>query len=225
MRIDQNHASGYGGLAYGAVLMTLQAYRADDGTEIDDAAALEAWSRAARPVLVSVARHYGRLMTPNDLAAEVQAFSGVKTREPADAWLDEVLDAVDVECVARDEPLLSAFCIDSDGRVGERYRVLVRSLDANAADIEMHAANQRVEAHRAHGATLPVDGGRPALPPQLAKLRASAPKASTATRKRAASTKPPAPRKPKKPEPPPRPVCPTCFLQLPATGRCDNCDD
>jgi len=206
--------------------MAGEAYRDDDGTATEAAAAIEAWGRAARPVLVQVARRYGSLTTPNDLAAEVQALSGVRTREPAEAWIDDVLDAVDVECVARDEPMLSAFCVGPEGRIGERYRQLVVSLDATAAaDIDMHAATQRVEAHRTHGATLPVDGGRPSLPPQLAKARASTPKKSTTTRTRAASTKSAAARKPRKPEPPPRPICPTCFLQLPATGRCDTCDD
>jgi hypothetical protein len=205
--------------------MTLAAYRSDDGTAIDAAPAQEAWSRAARPVLVQVARRYGSLTTPNDLAEEVQALSGVRTRNPAADWIGDVLDAVAVECVARGEPLLSAFCVGTDGRIGDRYTKLVVSLDATAAsDIEMHAATQRLEAHRYYGATLPVDGGRPALPPQLAKARASAPKSST-TRTRSTRTKTPAPRKPKKPELPPRAVCPTCFLQLPVTGRCDNCDD
>jgi hypothetical protein len=206
--------------------MTFQAYRGDDGTATDDATAQEAWSRAARPVLVQVARRYGSLTTPNDLAAEVQALSGVRTREPVATWIDGVLNAVDVECVARDEPLLSAFCIGPDGRIGERYRQFVVSIDARAAtDIEMHAATQRLEAHRTHGAILPVDGGRPALPPQLAKVRAAAPKKSTTTRTRSTSSATRAPRKPKKPELPERGVCPTCFLQLPATGRCDNCDE
>jgi hypothetical protein len=89
----------------------------------------------------------------------------------------------------------------------------------------MHAAKQRLEAHQYHGAIVPVDGGRPTLPPQLAKARAAAPKRATSagTRTRAPRTKTATPRKPKKPEIE-RAVCPTCFLQLPATGRCDNCD-
>jgi hypothetical protein len=208
--------------------MVLEAYRSDDNSAIDDAAALEAWSRAGRAVLVQVARRYGSLMAPSSCAEEAQAFSGVRTREPAEQWIDDVLDAVDVECVARDEPLLSAFCVRSDdGRIGARYEKLASSVDPSAAnDIEMHAAKQRLEAHRYHGAILPVDGGKPTLPPQLAKVRASAPKraASSGARTRAARPKAAAtPRKPKNVELP-RAVCPTCFLQLPATGRCDNCD-
>jgi len=129
-----------------------------------------------------------------------------------------------VECIARDEPWLSAFCVGTDGRMGDRYRALVGSVDSGPSDIEMHAATQRVEAHRYHGATLPVDGGRPTLPPQLAKQRASAPKpAGTRTRTPRAKA-PAAPRRHKNPEIT-RAVCPTCFLQLPATGRCDNCDE
>jgi hypothetical protein len=202
--------------------MTLEAYRADGGVAVDDAAAQEAWSRAARPVLTQISRRYGSLTAPDDLAEAVQVLSGVRTRELPELWLGEVLDAVDIECVARKEPLLSAFCIGPDGRVGERYEHRAASLDPTAVtDIEMHAATQRLEAHRYHGAVLPVDGGRPVLPRHLA-LRAPAPKGPTRTR--STRTKTAAPRKPKKPDPPKRPVCPTCFLQLPLTGRCDNCD-
>jgi hypothetical protein len=204
--------------------MTLEAYRSDDESAVDEAEAREAWNRAARPVLVQVARRYGSLTTPSDFAEAVQALAGVRTREPADAWVGDVLDAVGVECVARAEPLLSAFCVGPEGRMDKRYEQIATGLDPSAAtDIEMHAATQRLEAHRYHGAVLPVDGGQPVLPPQLAKVRASAPK-STRTARAKAPAKTPAPRKVKKPEPPPRPVCPTCFLQLPATGQCDNCN-
>jgi hypothetical protein len=204
--------------------MALAAYRTDDSTEIDDEAAKEAWNRAARPVLVQVARRYGALTTPNDLAEEVQVLSGVRTRESVELWIDDVLDAVGVECLARGEPLLSAFCVGPDGRIGARYEKLAVGVDTTAAaDVEMHAAKQRLDAHHYHGAIVPVDGGRPILPPQLAKLRASAPKRSTTARTRSTQTKAPTARKPKKPEIK-RAVCPTCFLELPATGRCDNCD-
>jgi hypothetical protein len=165
-------------------------------------------------------------MAPTSLAEEVQALSGVRTRQPAAEWVDDVLDAVDVECIAREEPLLSAFCVRSDdGRIGARYEKLASSVDSSATnDIEMHAAKQRLEAHRYHGAIVPVDGGKPALPPQLAKERASAPKRAASTGTRTRTPRPKAtPRKPKNPELP-RAVCPTCFLQLPATGRCDNCN-
>jgi hypothetical protein len=206
--------------------MALEAYRNDDGAAIDDAAALEAWSRAGRPVLVQVARRYGTLMAPSSFAEEVQAFSGVRTREPAAQWIDDVLDAVGVECIARDEPLLSAFCVQPDGRIGARYEKLAASVDSRAAnDVELHAATQRLEAHRCHGAVLPVDGGHPVLPPQLARVSASVPKrsASTGASTRAPRRKATTSRKPKRAELP-RAVCPTCFLQLPVTGRCDNCD-
>ncbi len=204
--------------------MALEAYRVDNSVAVDDAAALEVWSRAARPVLAQVARRYGSLTTPDDLAEAVQVLSGVRTREPAELWIADVLDAVDVECVTRKEPLLSAFCIGPDGHIGERYEARAVRVDPGGAvtDIEMHAAKQRLDAHRYHGAVLPVDGGRPALPRNVAKLRGSPPKRPTRTA--STRTKAAAPRKPKKPEPPKRAVCPTCFLQLPLTGRCDNCD-
>jgi hypothetical protein len=177
-------------------------------------------------VLVQVARRYGTLMAPSSFAEEVQAFSGVRTREEPAHWIDDVLDAVGVECIARGEPLLSAFCVGPDGRIGARYEQLASSVDPRAAnDVELHAATQRLEAHRCHGAVLPVDGGRPVFPPQLARASASVPKRSVSAGSgtRAARPKATTARKPKTAEIP-RPVCPTCFLQLPVTGRCDNCD-
>jgi hypothetical protein len=211
------------GTEYRAV-MALDAFRSDDGNEVDALDAQEAWNRAARPVLVQVARRYGSLIAPADLAEEVQALSNVRTRESA-VWIEDVLDAVGVECGARGEPLLSAFVIGPDGRIGERYEQLVVKLEGSApTDIEMHAATQRLEAHRYHGATLPVDGGKPTLPPQLPKRRASATK-STTTRTRTTRAKAPAtPRKHKNPEVV-RAVCPTCFLTMPANGICDTCNE
>jgi hypothetical protein len=206
--------------------MALEAYRA--GNAVDDADALEAWARAARPVLIQTARRYGALTTPPDLAESVQVLSDVRTREPAELWIDDILDAVDTECGARSEPLLSAFCVGPDGRIGARYETRVAKFAPTAVtDIEMHAAKQRLDAHAYHGAVLPVDGGRPALPRQLAEQRAAAakrPARATTSRASATRTKVAVPRKPKKPDPPKRPVCPTCFLELPLTGRCDNCD-
>ena len=202
------------------------ALRRSGGEPVDAVSARDAWARAARPILVQVARRYGALTTPNELAEEVQAHAGVQTREAAGLWIGDVLEDVGLECGARSEPLLPAFCIGPDGRIGERYQQLVVHLIGSApADIEVHAATERLEAHRYHGAIMPVDGGHPTLPRQLASQRAAAPKRTAGTR--APSTrvkKAVTPRKPKKPELPPRPVCPTCFLQLPATGRCDNCD-
>ena len=161
--------------------MTLEAYRVDNGVAVDDATAQEAWSRAARPILVQVARRFGSLTTPKDLGEAVQVLSGVRTREPAEQWIADTLDSVDVECVARQEPLLSSFCVGDDGRIGERYAQRAARLDPAAAttDIEMHAAKQRLGAHQCHGAVLPVDGGRPALPRQLAAQRVAAPKRAT----------------------------------------------
>jgi hypothetical protein len=203
-----------------------EAFRGEDGTPVDAAVARDEWTRAARRYLVTVARRYGALTTPNDVAEEAQAGSGIRTKDAPETWVGDVIDEVGVECATRNEPLLSAFCIGPEGRIGERYRQVLVMLERPVpADLEMDAAKQRLDAHEYHGATMPVDP-RPALPPALAKARASAPKPrSGATR--APSTprvrKPAAPRKPKKPEPPPRAVCPTCFLQLHATGNCDNC--
>jgi hypothetical protein len=207
----------------------------DEAGDSIDAGEREAWAKSARPFLIQVARRYGSLTTPNDVAEEAQALSGIRTKRPPAEWIGEVLDDVGLECGARGEPLLTAFCIGPDGRVGDRYRELVVQLNGTApVDIELHAATQRLEAHQYHGATMPVDP-RPVLPPELARQRAagakraaSKPPSTKSPRTKAPSTprvrKPAAPKKPKKPELPARAVCPTCFLQLPVNGRCDNCD-
>jgi hypothetical protein len=206
-----------------------------DGAGGVDAGDREAWVKAARPFLIQIARRYGALTTADDVAEEAQALSGIRTKRPPAEWIGDVLDDVGLECGARNEPLLTAFCIGPDGRVGDRYRELVVHLNGTApVDIEMHAATQRVEAHEYHGATMPVDP-RPVLPPELVKQRTAAakrpgakPPSTRAPATKKPSTprvrKPPAPKKPKKPELPARAVCPTCFLQMPVSGRCDNCD-
>jgi hypothetical protein len=49
------------------------------------------------------------------------------------------------------------------------------------------------------------------------------PPAKAGRAKTTAARKPPAAPKPRKREEPPPAICPTCFMQLPASGRCDTC--
>ena len=55
-----------------------------------------------------------------------------------------------------------------------------------------------------------------------ARLRADAPPAA-ARAKRATARRPPAEPRPVKRQEAPPVISPTCFMQLPASGRCDNC--
>jgi hypothetical protein len=73
---------------------------------------------------------------------------------------------------------------------------------------------------------LPVVAQATASDPELAGVLRPDPSPAVAGRaKRAGTRTPRAPRQPAAPkrEAPPPPVCPTCFMQLPATGRCDTC--
>lgn len=55
-----------------------------------------------------------------------------------------------------------------------------------------------------------------------ARLRVDAPPAATRPKRTAARRPPAEPRPVKRQEAPPA-ICPTCFMQLPASGRCDTC--
>jgi len=55
-----------------------------------------------------------------------------------------------------------------------------------------------------------------------ARLRVDAPRAVTRARPAATRRAPAKPAAPKREVPPPA-ICPTCFMQLPASGRCDTC--
>ena len=72
-------------------------------------------------------------------------------------------------------------------------------------DADDHAAKERLACHRFFEASdLPDGGGTSALVPQLANARARIRKAAVAAR--------------------PVQTCPTCYMELLPTGRCDTCD-
>jgi hypothetical protein len=109
------------------------------------------------------------------------------------------------DCAERDEPLLSALCVNAQGSVGETYGAAVAEITGTApADLDDHAAAERLKCHRwFEAAGLPNDGGTKALTPQLSTSRARARKKHHA--EKAAN------------------MCPTCQMALPATGICDDC--
>ncbi len=177
-----------------------------DAADIGTEAARAEWAVAARPVLLDAARSYRAVVTYKELAAEVQHRTGVRTKQPIHYWVGDVLARVSRDCVARDEPLLSALCVNTQGSVGPAYAELVREVTGDAPDDpDEHAARERLECHRFFDAEgLPEAGGAPALVPQLAQARSR-------LRKAAASMRPVA-------------TCPTCHMALLPTGVCDTCD-
>ena len=57
----------------------------------------------------------------------------------------------------------------------------------------------------------------------IGRVRVDAPPAATRAKTRA-TPRPRAEPAPRKRQEAPPAICPTCFMQLPASGRCDNCD-
>ncbi|WP_030242659.1 hypothetical protein [Streptomyces sp. NRRL S-350] len=185
-------------------------WRVSDGSAVSATQAHIVWTRAAYPALVEVARRYHGVITYADLAEAVQEASGVRTRVNQRHWIGKVLSLVILEAHRRGDPPLTALVVHAaDGKVGVGYQEVLAVAGqppvAQEMDREQHAAAARLACYRHFGADdLPADGGTPALAP---RLRASVARKAVVT---AAPPRPPA-------------ICPTCFLQLPATRVCDSC--
>jgi len=177
-----------------------------DAAEVGVEATQSAWAEAARAVLIEAARSYRSVVSQKDLAAAVQTSSGIHTDRRVHYWIDDVLGAVARDSAARDEPLLSALCVNRESSVGAAYGGIVLELTGEAPeDPDDHAARERLACYRFfEAADLPADGGTSALVPQLANARARVRKAAIAMR--------------------PVRTCPTCYMELLPTGACDSCD-
>jgi hypothetical protein len=188
--------------------VTASPFRIGDGQPVAYETAKHLWAKSAREILIERAREYGGDITDQELAAEVQRRTAVKSRMKLSTWTDEVLEEVIAADHARGEPTLAALCVREDGRAVDGYRLLVaRVTGAPVADAERHAAEQRFACYQRFGATLPADGGRPS-PSRRVHARASGP-----------ARREPAVRKVERPVV----VCPQCFMAVPATGICDSC--
>lgn len=179
-------------------------YRVADERPVEYSVAQAAWAVAARPALIKVARRYNMTTSYKELSEIVQDAAGIRTTQMMHYWIGGVLEQVALGCHERGEPILTALCVDSTGSVGAGYAHAIKdTYGFMPEDLDMHAAEERLKCYRFFGAELPPDGGRPALTKQVAERRKHAKKAKAADKG--------------------RPICPTCHLQLPATGRCDNC--
>lgn len=176
-----------------------------EAADVGADAAREEWAAAARGVLVEAAGRYHALVTHKELATAVQNLTGIRTKQMPHYWIGDVLGRVSAECARRDEPLLAAFVVTSDGSVSNAYAAAVLAATGAApTDADDHAAKERLRCHEFFGADdLPDDGGVPALSAKLAATRGRERKIRHQERV--------------------LPKCPKCYLQLPATGVCDNC--
>ncbi len=168
----------------------------------------DAWAEAAREILTAVAATYHRLIDRTDLAAQVQEASGVRSSKNPHYWLGRVLAQVAAVNRLHDEPPLTALVVHRlTGAVGDDYDEVLRLAGADPITDEVarekHAAEARMDCYRWAGASMPANGGHPALSPRLDQR-------IVRDRKRARDEAQPT-------------VCPHCFMAIPPTGVCDNC--
>ena len=171
---------------------------------------LKAWVPIGYRVLRETAGRYNAVITSNELAARVQSESGRDGGARA-TWVGQLLELVAMQASRTDDAPLASLCVQSDLSVGDRYRRVLAAGGASitaSTDVDQRAAEDRLECYRRYASDLPEDGGTPRIPSRTTRTR------SVTTTTRSA---------PRKPERPAAAVCPTCFMQLPATGICDNC--
>ena len=179
-----------------------------DGESVSMQPALDAWEPHAVALLTDTARTYNGVVTYKQLGEAVQEQSGIRHKGLLTNWIGSLLARVIDHCVRAGTPQLSALCVKEDGMVGEGYRHALSAAGSKADELNLdllddHAAEMRLECYRHFGAELPADGGAPTLTPR-AKVTRDWKKAQA------------------KLEEPPK-ICPTCSVQLPVTGNCDEC--
>jgi hypothetical protein len=176
-----------------------------DASEVGSDKARAAWAVAAREVLMDTAQRYHEVVTYKELSAAVKTKTGITTKQLTHYWIGDVLGRVSADCAQRQEPLLSALCVNAEGSVGEGYAEGVFSArGTRPEDADEHAAAERLECHRHFGAELPAGGGVPAFTPKVKASRDRARRARWAERV--------------------IPMCPKCHTAVPSTGVCDFCD-
>ncbi len=214
-----------------------------EGTGTSEAIALEAWARVAHEILEETASTYHASITEGALAHRLLSETGIATSRPHPRWLPKLLQPLAALHDRDGYPPLTALVVDARGWVGERYDDVLRAADhlpiTDPTTRERHASRARLECYQWAGSA-PEDGGHPEIvemkatrAPRAPRSPRATPSASGSAAAGAAATRhaPRAPREPvvgvaKKVAASDRPVnvCPRCFMAIPATGLCDNCD-
>ncbi|MGO4597483.1 hypothetical protein [Terrabacter sp. 2RAF25] len=177
------------------------------------------WAKHAYEVLVETAGRYDAVITYSELAEEVQARSSMRTRAEMRNWIGGLLaDLAKVNHVRGEPPLTSLVVHKQDGRVGSGYDAALRLTGQppieDPVERETHAAAARLECYRHWGADVPADA-HPTVHTRTREVRERSPRtpatASRATTRAAAEERRGA-------------VCPTCFMEMPLSGVCPNCE-
>lgn len=170
-----------------------------------------AWAEEAVEVLTEVAGHYRGVITYAELAEEVQVRTRLRTGAPFRNWIGGVLATVVSRCHALGLPPLTSLVVHGrgkdgaveEGTVAARFTCYRRFADDIPAEVLAAAAAAARAKEEAAG---PARASR-AKPSASARTRA--PRAPRERRQKAAEEAPK--------------ICPSCFVQLPASGICDDC--
>lgn len=206
----------------------------DSRTYVNPTVAKQYWAKHAYEVLVETAGRYNAVISYADFAEQVQERSGLWSKTAPRSWVGPLLADLAKVSHLREEPALSALVVKDDGHVGSGYDEVLRLAGARAAlddadARELHAATARLECYRHWGADVP-DGAVPTLVGRAARPR-TASAGSTGSGERATRA-PRATRPASAPAATPRrvteerrgAVCPRCFMEMPLSGVCANCD-
>lgn len=188
-----------------------------EGRIIGRAAAEAAWVPAGRDLLGGLASQANATISQSDFADEVQRRGGVHALGQPAGWLAHCLESLALATHAEGIPPLTSLVVQGDGKVGESYAASLaaygRDTSAGGRDRESQAAADRIECYRWAGAPEPLGG-----------WRARTPSGARTSSTRTPATRTPTPRATKAVVPEREAAyCPSCFMALPATGRCDYC--
>lgn len=177
--------------------------------------AMGEWTLAAWQVLEDAAHVWRKTVSEERLGVEVQRRSDIHTALPVATWIGPVISLVAQRAHEEHGPVLTSLVVDDRGHVPESYREVVRLQgggELGEAALEDHALDARLTCYRAYGARVPA--GVTELP----RSRRATVAAASVRRASGGS----AHRAEEKPAFTPS-FCPTCWLQLPLSGQCDNC--
>ncbi|WP_147915445.1 hypothetical protein [Ruania zhangjianzhongii] len=169
----------------------------------------KAWAEEAVEVLTEVAGHYLGIITYAELAEEVQARTRLRTRAPFRNWIGGVLATVVSRCHALGLPPLTSLVVHGRGK------------DGGTEEGTVHA---RFTCYRRFADDIPAEVLAAAAAADRAKAEeaAASTRASRAKSRASARTRAPRERRQKATEEAPK-ICPSCFVQLPGSGICDDC--
>jgi len=215
-------------------------YRTADESPVTWGDAMHAWLGPAFETLRQTACSYHETISAAQLAAAVQAASGIATTARVGDWLPRLLNRVSKKALQNRLPPLTALCVNDDGTAFDDYGSWIRlpGGDEPPASVDAHAAADRLACYQAFAEDLPEDGGEPGPMPRVTVVAptvrggrgsgASRPAGDRSASNRSAGGSRPQKRATaatarRRSEQEPPKVCASCFMQLPASGVCDNC--